>query len=77
MSDIGWRKRAVWTGMIVGLVGGFVFALLFGTDSRLSAASGFSIGSVAGSFFHPEVRTWTRFAFLALLVGVLSFVWLD
>ena len=63
--------------MIVGLAGGCMFALLFGTDSRLSAASGYSIGSVVGSFVQPEVKTWTRFAFLALLVGVLSFVWID
>ena len=63
--------------MIVGLAGGMMFALLFGTDSRLSAASGLSIGSVVGSFVHPEVKPWTRFAFLALLVGVLSFAWID
>lgn len=77
MSDSNWRTQAIAGGMILGLVCGLVFAIVLGTDSRLSAASGFSIGAVVGACVHPEIRPWARFAALAVLAGLLIFAWLD
>jgi hypothetical protein len=76
MSESNWRKQAFVAGMIIGLIGGMLFAAVFGTDSGLTAVSGYSIGSVVGSFVHPELKTWIKFVFLALLAAILAFAWL-
>ena len=77
MSDKNWRKRAVPAGMIIGLIGGMVFAVVSGADSGQSSTSGFAIGAVAGGFVHPELKTWVKILFLAVLLGLLAWVWLD
>ena len=76
MSDNNWRKRAVPAGMIIGLIGGMVFAVVSGANSGLSATSGFAIGAVAGGFVQPGLKTWAKFVFLAVLVGLLAWAWL-
>ena len=62
-------------GMIIGLGLGLVAAVLFGTDSGLSAASGYASGAVVGSFFRPEFPIWARMASVVALVAVLTFAW--
>ena len=76
-SGRDWRRRGIVGGMLLGLAGGLLVAVASGADSRLSAASGMSVGAVAGSFVHPEVKSWIRFSSLVLLAGLLVFGWMD
>jgi hypothetical protein len=77
MSERNWRTHAVPLGMIIGLGAGFVVAILFGTDSGITTASGYAIGAVVGSYFHPANRLWIKVAAPLLLIAVLAYAWLD
>jgi len=77
MPERNWRTRAVPLGMIVGLGAGFVVAILFGTHSGITVASGNSIGAVVGSYFHPGTRLWIKVAAPLLLIAVLAYAWWD
>ena len=61
--------------MIAGLVAGFVVAVLFGTGSGITAASGYAIGAVAGPFFQSGFPVWARLVSVLLLVAILAFAW--
>jgi hypothetical protein len=62
--------------MIVGFLLGAAAAVMFHTDSRLTAVSGLCVGGVLGFMFDPRYGLWVKASLVAALVLVQGFTWL-
>ena len=69
-------SNGVWIGLVVGFILGAAASVYFGTDSRVTAISGFCIGGVFGFMFHPRYGLWVKASLMVALVLVQGFTWL-
>jgi len=68
-------KYAIVFGPIGGIVAGLVFALLFGTDSRMTATSGMVLGMAAGFLIQTRYSLWIRVGVSLFTILSVTYVW--